>query len=190
MGSVGTYTYSPVTYPANDPNHPNAEVQFPTTCDENTGLATVKMSGGSVGLNGSLMPWENHNPDDDDRGWIFCGGQGVADSITYPKAIALGVVNCTHLQISNTTSGENTIRPVVTASVYGGAENGLVLDSTFVEIAGGQIGTGHYKTGNTHYFDPIYEEDKWSTAITAINNGTIETALGTGSLAGVFHEKK
>ena len=188
MGSVGTYTYSPVTYPANDPNHPNAEVQFPTACAENTGLATVTMSGGSVGDHGSLMPWEDHNPDDDDRGWIFCGGQGVADSITYPKAIALGVVNCTHLQIINTTSGENTIRPVVTASVYGGAENGLVLDSTFVEIAGGQIGTGHYKTGNTHYFDPIYEEDKWSTAIAAINNGTIETALGTGSLAGVFHE--
>ncbi len=190
MGSVGTYTYSTVTYPANDPNHPNAEVQFPTACEANTGLATVTMSGGSVGLNGSLMPWENHNPDDDDRGWIFCGGQGVADSITYPKAIALGVVNCTHLQISNTTSGENTIRPVVTASVYGGAENGLVLDSTFVEIAGGQIGTGHYKTGNTHYFDPIYDdEDKWSTAITAINNGTIETALGTsGSLHDVFHE--
>ncbi len=188
MGSVGTYNYTTVTYPANDPNHPNAEVQFPTACAENTGLATVTMRGGSVGLNGSLMPWEDHNPDDDDRGWIFCGGQGVADSITYPKAIALGVVNCTHLQIINSISGENTIRPVVTASVYGGAENGLVLDSTFVEIAGGQIGTGHYKTGNTHYFDPIYEEDKWSTAITAINNGTIETALGTGSLAGVFHE--
>ncbi len=170
MGSVGTFTtYNDVIY--------------------NEGQANAFTSGGNVGLLGSLMPWEDHNPDDDDRGWIFCGGQGVADSITYPKAIALGVVNCTHLQISNTTSGENTIRPVVTASVYGGAENGLVLDSTFVEIAGGQIGTGHYKTGTTHHFDPIYEEDKWTTAITAINNGTIETALGTsGSLHDVFHE--
>ncbi len=195
MGSVGTFvdaTAISVNYLA-DPNDPESEiiatVKVPTECEEGTGLTTVKMSGGSVGLNGSLMPWTNHNPDDDDRGWIFCGGQGVADSITYPKAIALGVVNCTHLQISNTTSGENTIRPVVTASVYGGAENGLVLDSTFVEIAGGQIGTGHYKTGNTHHFDPIYEEDTWTTAITAINNGSIETALGTsGSLNGIFHE--
>lgn len=194
MGSVGTYTYTTVTYPSNDPNgNAGKTVQFPTACAENTGLATVTMRGGSVGLNGSLMPWENHNPDDDDRGWIFCGGQGVADSITYPKAIALGVVNCTHLQISNTTSGENTIRPVVTASVYGGAENGLVLDSTFVEIAGGQIGTG-LKSKSTvggelvGTFDGIYTEQNWSTAITAINNGSIETALGTGSLAGVFHE--
>ena len=188
MGSVGTFTtYNDVIYNEGQANA--FTVQVPTACAENTGLTTVRMSGGNVGLLGSLMPWEDHNPDDDDRGWIFCGGQGVADSITYPKAIALGVVNCTHLQISNTTSGENTIRPVVTASVYGGAENGLVLDSTFVEIAGGQIGTGHYKTGTTHHFDPIYEEDKWTTAITAINNGTIETALGTsGSLHDVFHE--
>ncbi len=195
MGSVGTYTYSTVTYPSNDPNgNAGKTVQFPTACAENTGLATVTMSGGSVGLNGSLMPWENHNPDDDDRGWIFCGGQGVADSITYPKAIALGVVNCTHLQISNTTSGENTITPVVTASVYGGAENGLVLDSTFVEIAGGQIGTGLKSKSTVEgelvgTFDGIYTEQNWSTAITAINNGSIETALGTsGSLHDVFHE--
>ena len=195
MGSVGTYTYSTVTYPSNDPNgNAGKTVQFPTACAENTGLATVTMRGGSVGDHGSLMPWEDHNPDDDDRGWIFCGGQGVADSITYPKAIALGVVNCTHLQISNTTSGENIIRPVVTASVYGGAENGLVLDSTFVEIAGGQIGTG-LKSKSTvggelvGTFDGIYTEQNWSTAITAINNGSIETALGTGgSLNGIFHE--
>ena len=188
MGSVGTFlSYNDVIYNAGQTNA--FTVQVPKTCAENTGLTTVKMSGGNVGLLGSLMPWENHNPDDDDRGWIFCGGQGLADSITYPKAIALGVVNCTHLQISNTTSGENTIRPVVTASVYGGAENGLVLDSTFVEIAGGQIGTGHYKTGTTHHFDQIYDEDRWTTAITAINNGTIETALApNGSLNGYFHE--
>ena len=195
MGSVGTYTYSTVTYPSNDPNgNAGKTVQFPTACAENTGLATVTMSGGSVGDHGSLMPWEDHNPDDDDRGWIFCGGQGVADSITYPKAIALGVVNCTHLQISNTTSGENIITPVVTASVYGGAENGLVLDSTFVEIAGGQIGTG-LKSKSTvggelvGTFDGIYTEQNWSTAITAINNGSIETALGTGgTLHDYFHE--
>ena len=192
MGSVGTFIASDtITYSAG----PNAgiKVPVPKTCKPNTGLATVTMSGGSVGLNGSLMPWTNHNPDDDDRGWIFAGGQGVADSITYPKAIALGVVNCTHLQISNTTSGENIITPVITASVYGGAENGLVLDSTFVEIAGGQIGTG-LKSKSTvggelvGTFDGIYTEQNWSTAITAINNGSIETALGTGSLAGVFHE--
>ncbi len=195
MGSVGTYTYSTVTYPSNDPNgNAGKTVQFPTACAENTGLATVTMRGGSVGDHGSLMPWEDHNPDDDDRGWIFCGGQGVADSITYPKAIALGVVNCTHLQISNTTSGENIITPVVTASVYGGAENGLVLDSTFVEIAGGQIGTGLKSKSTVEgelvgTFDGIYTEQNWSTAIAAINNGTIETALGTsGSLHDVFHE--
>ena len=31
---------------------------------------------------------------------------------------------------------------LISASVYGGAENGLVLGNTHVKVAGGQIGTG------------------------------------------------
>jgi len=192
MGSVGTFTaYDEVIY--NEGQSNQLTVKVPKTCADNTGLAKVVMSGGSVGLAGSLMPWEDHNVEDDDRGWIFCGGQGVADSTLYPKAIALGVVDSTYLEIRNTTTGETLIRPVVTASVYGGSENGLVLGNTHVMIAGGQIGTGLVSRTTTTpivgTFDDPYGEDLWTAAITAVNNGTIGTALGTGgALHNKFHE--
>ena len=184
MGSVGTFTaYNDVIYNEGQTNA--FTVQVPTACAENTGLATVTMSGGSVGYLGSLMPWEDHNPDDDNRGWIYCGGQGVADSITYPKAIAMGVVGSTYLEIKNTSTESTTIRPLVTASVYGGCEDGLVLNDTHVKIAGGQIGTGHYKSDDVHHFDPMYDENVWDNAIAAVQYGN-ETDINNAAAG--FHE--
>lgn len=200
LASVGTYNYTTITY--NDPGNPNGNngktVQVPESLKttetgllnpELNGLTKVLVSGGMVGNNGSLMPWDDHNPDDDDRGWIFCGGQGVADSVTYYKAIALGVVDSTYLEISNTSE---SVRPLITASVYGGSENGLVFGGTYVKIMGGQIGSGLQSKSGTPLvgtFDDIYDEDKWDDAIEAINDGTIETALASGgSLNGYFHE--
>ena len=186
MGSVGTFNaYNNVTYNAGQSNA--FTVQVPTACEANTGLTTVKMSGGNVGLLGSLMPWGDHNPDDDDRGWIFCGGQGLGDSITYPKAIAMGVVGSTYLEISNPTSGAS---PLVTASVYGGCENGLVLNNTHVKIAGGQIGTGLVSKAEVNgvlagTFDTPYSEIQWNNAIAAVQSG-IETDID--AIAAQFHE--
>ena len=186
MGSVGTFTaYNDVTYNAGQSNA--FTVQVPKTCKTGTGLTTVRMSGGNVGLLGSLMPWEDHNPDDDDRGWIFCGGQGLGDSITYPKAIAMGVVGSTHLEISNPTSGAS---PLVTASVYGGCENGLVLNDTYVKIAGGQIGTGFISKTNVGgvlvgSFATPYSETLWENAIAAVQSGN-ETTIN--DIAAQFHE--
>ena len=185
LGSVGTFTYETVTYPADDPNHPGAEVQKPVSCASGTGVATVTVNGGHVGKNGSLM---GVNPDDDDRGWIFCGGRGEADSITYPKAIALGVVGSTHLTFGTI---ENATQPLVTASVYGGCENGLVLEDTHVEILGGQIGTGLVsKTQGennvwTGTWDPVYDDPKWTAAINAVRSGN---ATAINAAAGQFHE--
>ena len=188
LGSVGTFTYNTVTYPDTDPNENGGKtVQYPTACTDGTGLTTVTMSGGSIGLKGSLMPWEDHNPDDDDRGWIFCGGRGEADSISYPKAIAMGVVGSTYLRISNPTSGT---APLVTASVYGGSENGLVTGNTHVVIAGGQIGTGFISKTNVGgvlvgTFDEPYSETLWENAIAAVQSGN-ETTIN--DIAAQFHE--
>ena len=89
LGSVGTFIeYTPFEYDG------NLTVNVPKRCAQGTGLATVTVNGGHVGKNGSLM---GVNPEDDDRGWIFCGGRGEADSITYPKAIALGTIVCAFL---------------------------------------------------------------------------------------------
>ena len=180
LGSVGTFIeYTPFEYDG------NLTVDVPKRCAQGTGLATVTVNGGHVGKNGSLM---GVNPDDDDRGWIFCGGRGEADSINYPKAIALGVVGSTHLTFGTI---ENATQPLVTASVYGGCENGLVLEDTHVEIRGGQIGTGlvsktqgenNVWTGTWH---PVYDDTKWTAAINAVRSGN---ATAINAAAGQFHE--
>ena len=173
IGSVGTFNDSTlVTY--TEGQNAGKTVYVPTSCASGTGLTTVRVTGGFVGRNGSTMPTLTSNPDDDDRGWIFCGSKGVADSITYYQAIAEGVVGSTYLEISNTTT------PVITASVYGGCENGLVLTDTYVKIAGGQIGTG-YQGNDT--WDGIYTDQQWNTAISAINAGNL-TATQTAPFHG------
>lgn len=177
LGSVGTFTYTTVMAP--DTHGNNVEVSMPVTCTSG-GLSKVVVSGGSVGLKGSLMPFENHDPDDDNCGWIFCGGSGKADSINHPKAIALAVVDSTRLEISR---ANNLIPTVITASVYGGCENGLVLGNTSVHISGGQIGTGYQKVGNVNTWDDPYTDQQWTDAIAAVQAGTIGT-----SYVNPFHE--
>jgi hypothetical protein len=184
-GSVGDFTsYSGYEYYYDNENHKIDSVRIPTACRPGTGVAKVVISGGNVGKYGtqygSLMPSATDAWGSDDIGYIFAGSAGVADSITYPKAPALGVADSTYLEISG---------GLVTASVYGGCENGLVLRHTSVKIAGGQIGTGHYMDGSTHKWDAAYDEGKWTAAINAVKNDTIAAALGTGgSLENYFHE--
>ena len=147
LGSVGTFTeYTPVVY---DPNGTPETVNVPKTCAEGTGLAKVIINGGRVGrVDKAKMPGPD---DDDDWGYVFCGGRGEADSIAHHKAIALAVVDSTYLEIN---SGS-----LITSSVYGGAENGLVLGNTHVKLTGGQIGVGYYKDDQGHdHWDSIYYE--------------------------------
>ena len=184
LGSVGTFSdFDTAVYVHQDA--PNDTVYVPKTCASGTGLAQVTVSGGSVGQSGSLMPWNSHDPDDDDRGWVFCGGAGYVDSVTFPKVIAMAVVNTTHLEISGSA--------LVTASVYGGCENGLVLDSTFVEIKGGQIGTGFKEKEKVNgiwvgTFAGAYDEEDWNKAIQAVKDGSIGTALAEdGDLHNKFY---
>ena len=169
LGSVGTFTgFNTVTYSGT-----SETVQVPKACQENTGLAKVVVSGGHIGRGTALMPNTTH-PMDDDIGWIFCGGRGEMDSITYPKAIALAVVDSTYLEISGNA--------LIDASVYGGCENGLLLGNTYVKIAGGQIGNG-YKGTYSAGWDGLYAEAVWNAAINAIRDGSFNDAL-----AAPFHE--
>ena len=180
LGSVGTFTEY---YTANtaDGHHFAGE---PKVCNKkNTGVAKVLISGGKVGIDGSLMPIEGANPDDDDRGWIFCGSRGEADSITYPKANILAFVDSTYLEISGTA--------LITASVYGGSENGQVLRNTHVKITSGQIGTGC--SNNTTMqngvlvgtFDGAYSEELWQKAMDSVIGGD---PVKLNGVAAQFHE--
>ena len=178
LGSVGTFNYNTVTYPANDPNgNAGKTVAVPISLkEEGTGRARVLVSGGRVGvINQALMPTTN-NPGDDELGWVFCGSQGLTDSISWPHAIGHGVVNDTYLHISG---------GLITASAYGGCENGLLLDSTYVLVSGGQIGVGHYMVGNLHHWDSVYTEEKWTEAVNAVKEGT---PASINNIAAQFHE--
>ena len=170
LGSVGTFTQF---YDA-DQTYPYHKAGEPKACKAGTGLAEVIITGGTVGLNNQLMPDPSLPTSDDDYGYVFCASKGEADSVTYVNANKLAVVNTTHLEISG---------GLIIASVYGGSENGQVLDSTLVEIKGGQIGTGHYKEGDTHRWDGLYDEADWTAAINKIKAGTFADADAAG-----FHE--
>ncbi len=162
LGSVGTFTE---TYAAQE-LHPYHAVGEPKTCKEGTGLTEVKISGGQVGLVRQLMPNPSNPTSDDDYGYVFCACKGVSDSVTYAKANLLAICGSSHLVISDNA--------LIAASVYGGSENGQVLGDTYVEIKGGQIGTGHYKDGsNVDHWDPAYTDAQWTAAINAIKSGVV-----------------
>jgi hypothetical protein len=162
LGSVGTFTETYTT----EVNHPYHAVGEPKTCKAGTGLTEVKISGGQVGLVRQLMPDPSNPTSDDDYGYVFCACKGVSDSVTYAKANLLAICGSSHLVISDNA--------LIAASVYGGSENGQVLGDTYVEIKGGQIGTGHYKDGsNVDHWDPAYTDAQWTAAINAIKSGVV-----------------
>ena len=169
LGSVGTFE----SYYAADESTDHIEGE-PKTCKAGTGKTEVIISGGLVGLNQQHMPDPNEPTSDDDYGYIFCASKGLnsGDDI----ANKLAVSNTSHLLISG---------GLVIASVYGGSENGQVMDSTLVEITGGQIGTGHYKVGDEHRWDDVYAESDWTAAINAIKSG-VTTNINTA--VAPFHE--
>ena len=172
LGSVGTYTAdSIVTYSSPDSNG-NQSVTIPTVCTTGTGLAKVLISGGQVGIDSALMP-TTLTPGLDDYGYVFCGGMGLADSINNHLANGFAVTDSTYLEISG---------GLITASAYGGSENGLVLGNTRVKMTGGQIGIGHYMEGSNHYWDGIYTDAQWNEAIDAVQNGTL-----TATISDQFH---
>ena len=170
LGSVGTFTgTNTVTYPASDTNgNAGKTVVIPTVCTPGTGLTKVLISGGKVGIDTAHMPHEL-TPGLDDYGYVFCGGMGMADSIHNHLAIGFAVNDTTYLQISDSA--------LITASAYGGSENGLVLRDTRVKMSGGQIGTGHYQEGSNHYWDPAYTDQQWKRATDSVRKGTLTDAI-------------
>ncbi len=177
LGSVGTFTESYTATSGSDADSDYHVKGEPKTCAANTGKTEVIVSGGQVGLVNQLMPDPSRPTSDDDYGYIFCAGKGMADptdtnSDGVPYANLLAVSGSSHLEISG---------GLITGSVYGGSENGQVLNDTHVKIAGGQIGTGYDSANNT--WDGVYTEEKWTAAIAKVKAGTF-----TDADAASFHE--
>lgn len=141
-------------------------------CKSGTGLTKVLINGGVVGdTNNARMP-STTNPDGDDYGYVFAGGKGEVDSATYEYANKLALVDSTYLGISDSA--------LITASVYGGCENGMVLRNTHVKISGGQIGTGYDVKKNK--WDAAYTKEQWAAAKNAVTSGNM------GNYTNPFHE--
>lgn len=108
----------------------------PSSCEDNTGVCYVNISGGMVGMPGARMTATN-GPDD--FGHVFGAGRGeVRDSTVYANLRLVGYVNETHVAIEEGA--------FITGSVYGGSESGHVLGDTYVTVSGGQIGCGENQT--------------------------------------------
>ena len=118
------------------------------------GTTTVEIVSGTVGPNNLQMPAF--------KGMVFGGGKGVVGDIRSNSLIPhLNYVNTTVVTIgkSNDHSG-----PLVKGSVYGGAENGHVLQNTHVTIQGGQIGCGFDYAANSGAgadLNRAYTSDEW-----------------------------
>ena len=119
-GSVGTFT-------------PTSAV--PSAWTANTGKATVKITGGTIGING----WDNGMVSGSGRGDV--SGAAFSDEEYYDK---LAWVNNTEVTIgevtTNTSGSTSSSGPDIRGSVYGGGENGHNYADAVVNVLGGTIG--------------------------------------------------
>ena len=133
MGSVGTYTFADAAY---NTEHPEVPVGMPISCAANTGLCTINITGGKIGMTNATMT--GHGTDGpDDFGHVFGAGRGYSkDPDLYPNIEFCAFFNNTKVNIGKT----ETKAAFICGSVYGGSESGHVLNNTSVYMSGGQIG--------------------------------------------------
>ena len=140
MGSVGTFTFADEAYHA---EHLEVPVGMPISCAENTGLCTINITGGKIGMTNAKMT-EHGTDGPDDFGHVFGAGRGYSkDPDLYPNIESSAFFNNTALNISGSA--------FICGSVYGGSESGHVLHNTSVNMSGGQIGCAI--TRDTPYTD-------------------------------------
>jgi len=155
MASVGTFTYASVDDNAND-----IVTGEPNSCADGTGLTSVYISGGQIGPHDVTMTA--------DLGYVFGAGMGVYtqpfvmyteptfNSETLGKRNArYGYVNNSYVQIDEGA--------LIIGAVWGGSENGQVMNNCHVVVNGGQIGMGAGKSAP-------YTASQWNTAINAVRN--------------------
>lgn len=108
----------------------------------NTGLATVNISGGIIGTTGTDYDAQGHAKGLA-NGMVYGGTHGRA-ILSDQDFMKFANVNNTHVIIA---AGAD-----IRGSVFGGGEDGKVLDSTFVEIIDGTIGAT--LTAEENHVDP------------------------------------
>ena len=127
LASVGTFDLSNGTAPA---YIPIAGVPYNWT--DNTGTATVTITGGTIGISGR------------DNGLVFGSSRGDLSKPTGTPAAdpydRVAWVNKSVVTIGTNGSGTTLNTPLVKGSVYGGGENGHNDQSATVNVYSGTIG--------------------------------------------------
>jgi hypothetical protein len=91
-----------------------------TTFADGTGLATITISGGTIGIDASI---------DENNGHVFGSGRGYP----HPNLVNLTYVNNTDVNILDGAT--------IKGSVFGSGDNGQVYTEAHVTMSGGNIGT-------------------------------------------------
>ncbi len=151
IGSVGTYTFVDEAY---NTAHPDAKLTIgkPYECASGTGLCTVTITGGEIGVKGMKM---SATGGPDDAGHVFGAGRGdVIDTLLNGNIEIVGYTNKTELTIKKNA--------FVRGSVYGGSESGHVLQDTHVVIGGTEEGDNNCQIGSSEGQDVPYTSEQWA----------------------------
>ena len=199
LGSVGTVK-TRASLPDGHPSHAECLGGKPKSYEENTGKCTINVTGGYVGpftvtntagVAQVITPKSMTMPED--HGYIFGASQGRLEDPANDVDIEMeAYVNNTEVTVENGyVAGHEDeegyiTRPLIAGGVYGGSENGRVLNDTYVYIKGGQIGIGKGMTA-------AYAEDKFidpTTTLVTESNALAECdawPYGQASEAERFH---
>ena len=134
----------------------------PLKWEENTGIATVNITGGTIGISGR------------DNGMINGSSRG---DIAQPEPTVLGIsptgyalkdpydkMAWVERSIVNIgTEGDTTDGPVIKGSVFGGGENGHVFTQATVNVKSGTIGIVDENDPWYDFGDPEINQDAWTT---------------------------
>ena len=194
IGSVGTFTPATQQNVEDDAaakkytyDYYKFVVGEPYTCATNTGLCKVNVTGGVIGPDKTMNMKAEGGPDD--AGHVFGAGRGTVDpyyNTTMTESEKLSAIadlcnddgtakaglqtlldNLRKLAYVNSTEVTINGTAFVKGSVYGGSENGHVLNDTHVMIKGGQIGCGMQST-------TMYPETVFGTEYVATDNVNLE----------------
>ena len=152
LASVGTFTLAASADATND-----IVVGEPVSCADGTGRSLVEISGGQIGHKDATLRV--------DIGYVFGAGMGVytdPHAVNEPAPSAdnarFGYVNTAEVRVSGSA--------FIVGAVWGGSENGQVLDSCGVIVSGGQIGNGYDWTNEEG--KGLYTAANWDEAVAAV----------------------
>ena len=147
---------------------------------DNTGNATVNITGGRIGITGKDMI----NGVNTDNGDVYGGSKGIVAE-RYAEAHYANVGTATvNIHYDTTVSAsiykDSVNAPCITGAVYGSGENGHVNGDTYIDISGGLIGHAVYGggKGKDTYTATLRKHDNSADSIADIYSHTSGKVYG------------